>query len=230
MHKTYHKKQRGSASSLKQIGLVLISLVLGYFCANIMDMRMFSAWLQPLHLTQQQAVPPATSLSVNAPKKPKLEFYTLLTQDDPHASANPAAVQPEAGLDKASQPSPAPMTSKIQSIPDATLATNQPVASPPESAMPTAVAVAAKLDKSTTGKGFFILQIAAFKSNAEAEKLRARLLIAGFDVKIMPSLQMNVYWYRVIAGPFSSRIDAQKTQASLLKTYRMAGMIRKADV
>ncbi|MCA0403625.1 MAG: SPOR domain-containing protein [Proteobacteria bacterium] len=76
-------------------------------------------------------------------------------------------------------------------------------------------------------KETFLIQIASFRNRQDAEKLKASLILKGFDVNVAMATQNQANWYRVIVGPFASRNDAMKTQNILARNERIQGMIRK---
>ena len=77
-------------------------------------------------------------------------------------------------------------------------------------------------------KTFFILQAASFIQNNEAERMKAQLLLAGFDANIQVFLKDNKKWYRVMVGPFSDANDAHKEQKRL-KNERVDSLLITQD-
>ena len=58
----------------------------------------------------------------------------------------------------------------------------------------------------TTTNDIFLLQVGSFKSNRDADSLRARLLLLNLNArieKVRP--RKNETWHRVLVGPFSDR-------------------------
>ena len=76
----------------------------------------------------------------------------------------------------------------------------------------------------------YLLQLASFQRREDAERLKAALMMNGFDVQIHTAVQHNVTWHRVVLGPFATRIDAQQMQSSVSQRQRITGIIRKLDV
>lgn len=72
----------------------------------------------------------------------------------------------------------------------------------------------------------WLLQLASFKNKADAEHMRAAMIMKGFDAAIDPVTQQNMTWYRVVIGPFATRLQAEKAQISIADTERIKGMIR----
>lgn len=75
--------------------------------------------------------------------------------------------------------------------------------------------------------GRYVIQVASFRSQTEARKLREKLLQRGYNVKIMSVMQQSTYWYRVMVGPFPSMGQAQQVQSALSYQEHVRGMIRK---
>ena len=62
----------------------------------------------------------------------------------------------------------------------------------------------------------FLLQVGSFKSNHDADSLRARLLLLNLDAKIEKvSPRKNETWHRVIVGPFSDRSELADARGKL---------------
>ncbi|MEE9254347.1 MAG: SPOR domain-containing protein [Pseudomonadales bacterium] len=61
----------------------------------------------------------------------------------------------------------------------------------------------------------YLLQAASFRRSEDADRLRASLLLLGFDVETHSvTLDGNV-WHRVMVGPFASRSDRRHAQSRL---------------
>jgi cell division protein FtsN len=75
----------------------------------------------------------------------------------------------------------------------------------------------------------YLVQVGSFRNMREAERMKAMLVMKGFDVHIASAIQQHVNWYRVIIGPFSSRIEAQQAQGAFARREHVMGMIRKMD-
>lgn len=73
------------------------------------------------------------------------------------------------------------------------------------------------VDNREDGTYAFSLQVGSFRNLADAETLRAELILKGYDTSIQKTLnQQNTTWYRVIVGPFNSRSLYAKARARLL--------------
>jgi cell division protein FtsN len=78
-----------------------------------------------------------------------------------------------------------------------------------------------------TSKESFLLQVAAFKTKPEADRMKATLILKGYNANLTAIYQQNTTWYRVIIGPFANRQLAQKAQITIARSERVTGMIRK---
>lgn len=59
------------------------------------------------------------------------------------------------------------------------------------------------------------LQVASFRSQDEADRLRASLLLEGMEAYIQSSTVNDNTWHRVMIGPFSNRSAMNKVQDKL---------------
>ncbi|WP_372747419.1 SPOR domain-containing protein [Litorivivens sp.] len=62
----------------------------------------------------------------------------------------------------------------------------------------------------------FILQAGSFKSNADADRRRAELLLLGLEAKIEAVEANGDTWHRVYVGPFTSRSKLSKARTTLI--------------
>lgn len=61
----------------------------------------------------------------------------------------------------------------------------------------------------------FLLQAGSFKSEAEADKRRAAILMLGMPVKVVKVAKDGAPWFRVVVGPFQGKAAADSARASL---------------
>jgi cell division septation protein DedD len=61
----------------------------------------------------------------------------------------------------------------------------------------------------------FLLQAGSFRSEAEADKRRAAILMLGMPVKVVKVGKDGEPWYRVVVGPFQGKAAADGARASL---------------
>ena len=70
--------------------------------------------------------------------------------------------------------------------------------------------------QSVNSNDTFLLQVGSFKSNSDADSLRARLLLLNLNAKIEKvSPRKNETWHRVIVGPFSDRSELADARGKL---------------
>lgn len=74
-------------------------------------------------------------------------------------------------------------------------------------------ATAANSGKPAPATGY-ILQAGSFKSEAEADKRRASILMLGLPVKVQKAPGSEA-WYRVLVGPFADKKAAQEARNTL---------------
>ena len=119
---------------------------------------------------------------------------------------------PAAKNDSAGSPSPANtvefefpdllQNSQVQAQPD-----NYPV--PEEAANPTRT---------------YLIQAASFRNAADADQLRAQLLLLNLPVAIQPSTVKDTTWYRIVVGPFDKKVEAQRALTKL-REQRLAALL-----
>jgi cell division protein FtsN len=145
---------------------------------------------------------------------------------------------------------PVPFVSKVkpasESItPDTAGDPNKPLYGPPPGAKgETPAATAPKVDaasdpkaapppaeKGTTeatvdGGTRFLLQAGAFRSHDEADAMRARLALLGFDSKIFPLEQGGATLYRVRLGPYGNLEDINRIRKTMAENGIDVQLIR----
>jgi cell division septation protein DedD len=92
------------------------------------------------------------------------------------------------------------------------------------------VSVASKKAPSppVSGNGSFVVQIASFRTGEDAKALAARLKLYKLSTFIETAdLADKGVWYRVLAGPYSSRGEADTAVALLKKKERLSALVRK---
>ena len=115
------------------------------------------------------------------PPEPKFEFYTLLPEME--------VVVPEGDL---APPQPADDTPASETDTTADTGTGDEVA--PADAEP------------ALASGHYVLQVASFRSMKEADGLRAKLSLLGFEPVVQSvAINSDENWYRVRIGPYQDR-------------------------
>lgn len=200
MAKGVNYKQKKSISLIS----ILVAFASGYLVATVFDCSGISAWLGT-QLFTQGLTPAKISTAVTLPK-PKFEFYTLLGEDN-HTAMKERNI-----------------ASKGQAaVKDAPIITAQPK-------LKTKLSKETGVKKQVVKNTAYIVQVASFKQSQEAEKMKAELILKGFDITVIVAAKEQNSWFRVIMGPFPSRFDAEKTQLFLAKNEQINGIVMKVAV
>lgn len=211
-------------SAPNQLLVIVVTFVLGYFTATIMDIQKLSQWINKEILAD--STPITHPAKVAEPKKhnvpkPKFEFYTLLANEKAGIQANnrqdhtkPAAQQSN--------------TNQQQVVNNAiTATTTGSVKAVTNNLKPVQVTEARPVDnhRSTSRGGSFMVQVASFKTKQDADNMKAKLTLKGFDVSVIPVSNARGNWFRVVVGPFPDKAAAQVAQVNLSRNERLNGMI-----
>ncbi|KTD16770.1 SPOR domain-containing protein [Legionella jordanis] len=231
------RPSRQKSNTPKQFAWSLAAFLCGYITANVFDYTSLNNWLHKNVLAQEEAVSEA---KVNARKdeipKPKFEFYTLLSKDSVPTASN---TLPRASIATPAKPAQPPAnTAANQAVVAASVSATAHV--PAQSTANdvknlrsnTSVPVAEArpvAQLATQKQESYLLQMASFKSRQEAERLKAVLTLRGFDVSIVAAPPQQGGWFRVILGPFSSKVEAERVQMAVARTERIRGMLRKLN-
>jgi len=181
-----------------------IGLTVGAFVVFLMKLEPGNEEVKRSKPEQQKAEKAAeankTAPSPQQPVKPKYDFYTLLPESE-------VIVPPEAVPEK-TPPVPA-----------------QPPVTPAEAAkIDTARAQAALLGQTPpppppvikpAATTQFFLQAGSFRKQADADKVRAQIILLGQAVKVESGTVKEETWYRVLVGPFSNREQLTVAQKQL---------------
>ena len=74
--------------------------------------------------------------------------------------------------------------------------------------------------------GVFVLQVGSFKSEKEADTLKARLALMGVETNIEIVTVNSIKWHRVRVGPSADKNRLQATQ-SRLRNEKMDSVLLK---
>ncbi|MCL9682773.1 SPOR domain-containing protein [Legionella maioricensis] len=219
-------RQRGSAP--QQFLVVIVTFLLGYLTASVFDVETISHWMNTQVLAHQQVKQQpvkAEKQQAQLPPKPKFEFYTLLANEKAagttaQSNANSHSARPSAAV-SATQAASTAAVKTAATHP----ATKQ--SSNPQQRMPAKVAEARPSAQAQVSKGSYLVQVASFKARQDAEHMKGMLILKGFNVNVVP-VQARGGWFRVVVGPYSNRVLAQKAQETLARNERLKGMITSA--
>ena len=141
-----------------------------------------------------------TAPSPQQPVKPKYDFYTLLPESE-------VIVPPEAVPEKTppvpAQPPVTPAEAAKIDTARAQAALNGEVPPP----APPVIKPAATTQ--------FYLQAGSFRKQADADKVRAKIILLGQSVNVESGTVKEETWYRVLVGPFSNREQLTVAQKQL---------------
>ena len=73
----------------------------------------------------------------------------------------------------------------------------------------------------------YIVQVRSFTKSADAEELKAKLILVGFSAKIKPVKVSNKTWYRVQLGPYKNKTAAKQKQSQLEKNKITGSLLVK---
>jgi cell division septation protein DedD len=84
----------------------------------------------------------------------------------------------------------------------------------------------AKKALTDTATVVYQIQIASFRGQAEATRFQKKLFNAGFSAFIRSiNLTKKGRWYRVYAGPYSSKNAAERAQSEVYKLTKIKGLL-----
>lgn len=158
---------------------------------------------------------PGTGTTSEEMQSPELTFYDTLAEGQQNALGSGINLPPEPIK---SEPAPEPI-SKMPIKAPVKAAEPAKVVAKPKPITPPALPVAPKPVVSkpvAVASGSYIVQVAAVKQREGANGLRDRMKKKGYAAFVETAdLGAKGIWYRVYAGPFGSRTDADQAVRSL---------------
>jgi cell division protein FtsN len=150
------------------------------------------------------------------------EAATPADVPDPNRSMQknrPASTEPPVAV----TPPAAPGTDAPSTAPAApgTAASPMPAA-PAAPAAPPAAATEAPVDKTT-----YLLQAGAFKGQEDAEAMKVKLALVGFEARIVMAEVNGVTFYRVRVGPYGQLDDLNRARTRLAENGVEASVVRQ---
>tara|TARA_Y100001978_G_scaffold160042_1_gene145998 strand:+ start:42 stop:554 length:513 start_codon:yes stop_codon:yes gene_type:complete len=92
------------------------------------------------------------------------------------------------------------------------------------------VATLGQSDKLSAGGKKYFIQVAAFRSNEEADNMRAKLALAGFTSRIeISELEKDDIWFRVRLGPYETETELWATKTALSQHDFEADIVTKPN-
>jgi cell division protein FtsN len=67
-------------------------------------------------------------------------------------------------------------------------------------------------------ENIYWLQAGSFRSEADADELRAMLLLQNLEARISDVISQDVLWHRVMVGPFASRTQMASARQALVES------------
>lgn len=174
---------------------------------------------KPLAVLQDEAVQSEMEDSSEKPAtaeetpNPQLTFYDTLAEGQQNALGSGINLPPEpAKTEPAPEPISQPPVKTVESVKSVTPPKPKPIAEPvlpvapkPVISKPAAVA-----------SGSYLLQVASVKQRQGADELRNRMSKKGYAAFVESAdLGSKGIWYRVYAGPFASKADADQAVRAL---------------
>ena len=183
-----------------------IGLSVGAFVVFLMKLEPGNDEVKRSKPEQQKAEKVAeankTTPSPQQPVKPKYDFYTLLPESE-------VIVPPDAVPEK-TPPTPAVPTTPVTPAEAAKIDTARAQAALNGLTPPPAPPV---IKPAATTQ--FFLQAGSFRKQADADKVRAQIILLGQAVKVESGTVKEETWYRVLVGPFSNREQLTVAQKQL---------------
>ena len=117
-------------------------------------------------------------------------------------------------------PSPAPTTSQPAPAAAVPQAKPSPQATKPQAA-------SAQRNTATAATGTYYLQAGAYKAAADAESLKARIIMMGLPVAVQPAEVNGMQINRVRVGPFSRLDDMNRARSRLGESKIESAVVRQ---
>jgi cell division septation protein DedD len=167
-----------------------------------------------------------------------LTFYDALPKGDqaplgsginlPPEEKKPApAAAPAAATAAPTQAKPAPAPAVTAKPAPAAALTAAPTTATAPTAAPTAAASPVAAVK-PAASGAYVVQVASFPQQGDAQALKDRLAKKGYAVYTQDAdLGAKGIWYRVYIGPFDDSATAGKTVERLVAEERLSALVRK---
>ncbi|MEX6662820.1 SPOR domain-containing protein [Pseudomonas sp. W2-17] len=182
-----------------------IGLTVGAFVVFLMklepgsgdDIKRVKAEAKAAKIAEANKTPP----SPTAPVKPKYDFYTLLPESE--------VIVPNEAVPEKTPPVVAPSTPVTPEV-AAKIDTARAQAALSGLTPPPAPTVTKPAAVTT-----FFLQAGSFRKQADAEKVRAQIILLGQTSTVESGTVKDETWYRVLVGPFSNREQLTTAQKQL---------------
>jgi cell division protein FtsN len=218
------RPRRASNAGSTLLG-VFIGLVLGILIAAAAALYVTGGWKAYQQQFGAQGTPRAPAgkeAPKNAkaePEKPRFDFYKILPGGEEPKVAQPAKPVPpdRAMADRAAERS----SGKAADSADAPSGSTRP-------AEPRAPDKTASVDPSPKASDRFWLQAGSFAAEADAENLKARLALAGWEAQVQQGTVADKgVRYRVRLGPYDNTDELNRIKGELAKRGFDVAVIRQ---
>lgn len=210
------------SSSFKFFWLIP-SFFCGYLVASFLDLSHFAQWAYQ-GIFMKSALNPNIKIAEKPPElpKPKFEFYTMLAKSEKPTLLNPPQLR---------VPPPGPPSSHENQIKSQVASLSKEIekasiAKETEKALIADKKISNSLPRDNDR---YWLQVASFKVKNDAERMKAALILKGFDVTITNTSFSQGGWFRVLIGPYQTKGEAEKIQLAVANQEHIKGMVRKWD-
>lgn len=210
----------------KQLGLIVV-LIIAVACVSFALGIMYGRRSAPSFEAVEVVAPPKLPAVANVTPPPppvsepatekaeQLTFYDNLPKGNQAPLGSGINLPPESPKEEtraAAKEQASPAVVKEQAI------TASVPASPPPKAAPLPAPAA---------DGAFVVQVASFRARPDADKMAARLKNYQMNTSIVSvDLGNKGVWYRVIAGPYKERNEADLAAALLKEKERLSVLVR----
>jgi cell division protein FtsN len=219
--------KQGGSQNRGQFLLVMMAFATGYMSSTIINMNQLETWLNQLTNTWWVGKKPANTSKFNQStqvakqdRTPKLEFYTVLTQEDKPLLPEEKLLAQQTNSKAIAEKKADPLEEKVQQLEQKLV---------PQVAQKDLKDMPKTPTEVLNPKGSYVVQLASFRYSSQAQNFRDKLIVKGFNVRISAIRQGPMQWYRVMLGPYSSLAEAQKAKLIFQAKEHASGMIRQMD-
>jgi cell division protein FtsN len=211
---TKRKKRRSGHSGGTLLG-ILVGLLVGLAIAVAAALYMSKSAVPFIEKVKR---PPASS--VEPGKAGELPDPNRALERGKGAPDDASAVATQAPVPAAPGAPTAPATPGAPATPTAPPGATAPPTAPPTSGS------AAPADPSTE-KTAYLLQAGAFKGQEDAEGMKVKLALIGFEARIVTAEVNGVTFYRVRVGPYAQIEDMNRARSRLAENGIEASVVRQ---
>ncbi len=193
------------------VGVMMGLLIAGFFYVKMQPMQVaheavsdedIPAKVSKVKKTKVAHHKKAVTTTAHNNTQPHYDFYTMLTKDKDSESA-PAEDTTTTSDEDSDEDEDTPVKSKETTAPKEQEDQEEHGHH--------------KRDSIATGK--YVLQIASLKKQHDADRLKARLTLEGYDVFISKQKVKNTVYFRVNVGPYQTAANAKSQQRRLQQSH-----------